>query len=96
MKIKRMDTIKDSRFSSISLAQHGAYLIDDKFPCEFIVINNREAKVIYHDYSHIEEMISDYRFYANHISKFYDKDMKLIIEFDDVVFHRVKIDSLQP
>ncbi len=96
MKIQRINTYDDIRFNEEVLKQHGAFLIDDKYPCQFLIKDINSAIMYYHDYDNIEEIIEEFRFYTKHISKFYDSDGKLIKNYDDVKLFKVNINNLQP
>ncbi len=78
MKIQRINTYDDIRFEGQVLKQHGAYLIDDKFPCQFLIKDIDSAIVYYHDYDNIVEIIDEFRFYTKHICNFYNADNMLI------------------
>ena len=96
MKIQRIDTYNDTRFNGDVLKQHGAYLIDDEYPCQFLIKGIDSATVYYHDYDNISEIIDEFRFYTKHISKFYDKDNTLIKSYDEIKLLKINIDKLQP
>lgn len=96
MKIRRIDNYTDKRFSKQVLYQHGAFLVNDVYPCEFHITGIDTAKVIYHDYSYIDKLIEEFRFYAGHITKFYTKHHKLIRRYPDVILTKRKIKDLQP
>ncbi|ERJ12704.1 ParB N-terminal domain-containing protein [Haloplasma contractile] len=96
MNVKRVNNYLDPRFERGILMQHGGYIIDDEFPCKFLIINKHEAIVDYHDYSNIEEIIDEFRFYSRHITIFYDVNNNLLKEYDEVLLDKVKINELQP
>lgn len=96
MKIQRIDKYDDDRFMREVLKQHGGFLIDEKYPCQFLIIDINSATIYYHDYDNVEVIIDEFRFYTKHITEFYDKDGKLIKSYDDVKLFKVNIDKLQP
>ncbi len=96
MKIQRINTYDDIRFEGQVLKQHGAYLIDDKFPCQFLIRDIDSAIVYYHDYDNIVEIIDEFRFYAKHICNFYNADNMLIKNYDNVKLFMANINELQP
>ena len=96
MKIERINLYNHLLFSKEVLNQHGAYLIDDKYPCQFTIVSKDSAIVTYHDYDNIEEIIDKFRFYAYHITKFYNLNNELIKQFEDVPLKLVNINKLQP
>jgi len=96
MKIKRIDSYIDDRFSKKVLQQHGAFLIDDCYPCEFEIINMDTAVIKYHDLTDTDAIIDEFRFYAEHIVNFCDVKGNVIKSF----FHKeiiwVEISKIQP
>lgn len=96
MSIKRINSYHNKRFQDIVLKQHGGFLIDNKYPCEFLITRYDCATVYYHDYYNIDKIIDNYRFYAKHITKFYDAHGKLLKVFNDVVIQKNNINLLQP
>lgn len=86
MNIKRINNYHDQRFQDIVLKQHDGFLIDNKYPCEFLITRYDCARVYYHDYCNIDEIISEFRFYAQRITKFYDTHGNLLKMFNDVSF----------
>lgn len=96
MKIQRINTYNDTRFKEKVLKQHGAFFIDDKYPCQFLIKDIDSAIIYYHDYNNIDEIIEEFRFYTKHISKFYDQDGKLIKIYDSIKLFKYNINKLQP
>lgn len=96
MDIKRINNYSDTRFSKEVLIQHGAFIIDDKYPCSFKIIGENAAQAEYHDYSQITPIIEAFRFYAEHISVFYDVVGNVIARYKPVALKTVSIDSIQP
>ncbi|QSX06906.1 hypothetical protein JYG23_05525 [Sedimentibacter sp. zth1] len=96
MKIQRVDVYDDNRFNKQILKQHGAYLIDRKYPCEFLITGKDSAIIYYNDYSYIDKIIEEFRFYSRHICKFYSKNNRLIRQFNDVNVYKCDINKLQP
>lgn len=96
MDIQRVDDYVDSRFLPEVLKQHGAFVIDEKFPCSFEIISKDAAQVEYHDYSEIMPIIEQFRFYTEHITKFLDKDGNILAEFPPVNTFELGIDRIQP
>ena len=96
MDIKRIDSYDDPRFSKEVLAQHGAFIIDDKYPCSFKIISDDTAQVDYHDYSDIPPIIDSFRFFAEHISNFCDKSGKTVASFEPVQSKMFPVAEIQP
>ena len=82
MDIKRIDSYEDERFRKKVLKQHGAFEVDDLL-YEVEIISDYEA-VVRGDSKYIKEIIEEFRFYAEHISKFYDDNEKCIAEYPKV------------
>ena len=97
MEIQRIDTYNDSRFPLEVLYQHGAFLADGA-PWAFRVISDHEAVVSAAalDTAVLEEVVKDFRFYAGHITVFYDEAGKCLLRLPPVERREVEIDSLQP
>lgn len=95
MKIKRINSYKDNRFSQIVLNQHGAYLIDDK-PYEIKIISNHEAIIHGNNSSYFNKLIEEFTYHAPHITKFYDENNQVIIELPQVEYINLSIDFIQP
>lgn len=77
MKIQRIDTYTDTRFSKKALYQHGCFLIDN-FPYEIEIISDFEAIIRGKDEHLYIPLIEEFRFYTPHITKFYNICGKLI------------------
>lgn len=96
MKITRIDVYDDERFSQEVLLQHGAFIIDDIHPCAFLIINSDSAVVDCQANYQIEDIIKEFRFYAEHIINFYDKDQKLIKSYPPIALFMLDIEKIQP
>lgn len=96
MDILRIDGYDDERFDKDVLEQHGAFLIDGKYPCQFRINGADSATVYWHGEGDIDAIIDEFRFYAEHITKFYNENGELIKEFPDAVLFDVDIDAIQP
>lgn len=94
MKIERINTYQDKRFSEKVLQQHGAFLVGDK-PYEVEIISATEA-VVYGDKIHQKRIIEEFRFFAEHISKFYNEQGECIAEYDPIELFEVQLSSIQP
>lgn len=95
MDIQRVDSYDDDRFEKEVLRQHGAYVVNGK-PCSFSINGRDSAIMIWHGEGRVEPIIDDFRFYAEHITKFYNENGKLIKEYPAVETFEVEIDSIQP
>lgn len=95
MEIQRINEYVDERFDPEILRQHGAFLVDG-CPCSFRILDGHSARVYYHDYSDMEEILDTFRFYAGHISRFYRSDGCLLKEYEDVEVFDLPIGQIQP
>lgn len=95
MNITRINTYDDHRFSQDALNQHGCYLVDGVVPIEIKIISQSEA-IIIGDETYFNEVIDEFRFNAEHITKFYDESGKLVKKFKDVELFKLDIDQIQP
>ena len=95
MKIERINSLHDERFREIVLKQHGAFLADRK-PSAVEIIGARSAKVYCEDPQCIDELIRLFRYFAEHITIFYDRDGKLLRCFEPVKMFEIEIAEIQP
>ncbi len=95
MNITRINTYDDHRFSQEALNQHGCYLADGKVPIEIKIISQSEA-IIIGDEAYFDEVIDEFRFNAEHITKFYDESGKIVKKFKDLKMFKLDIDNIQP
>lgn len=95
MEIQRINEYADERFDPEILRQHGAFLVDG-CPCGFRILDGHSARVYYHDYSDMEEILETFRFYTGHISRFYRPDGCLLKEYEDVEVFDLPIGQIQP
>ena len=97
MDIQRIDTYTDPRFPQEVLYQHGAFLVDGR-PWAFRVISDHEAVVRGEGLNEaaLAEAAADFRFYARHITAFYDEAGNCLLRLPPVERREVDIDALQP
>ncbi|MCD7732555.1 MAG: hypothetical protein LUH56_03850 [Oscillospiraceae bacterium] len=95
MKIERINSYTDKRFSERVLKQHGAFLVDGE-PFGFEIISTDSAVVHMSGNECPNELIDDFRYYAEHITKFYREDGTLIWEYPAVVLFKVSLKDIQP
>lgn len=96
MDIKRIDSYTDQRFSKEVLAQHGAFIVDGKYPCSFKIINGNTAEVDCHGCSDIAPVIDSFRFFAEHINVFCDKSGRIIASYEPVRIKAFPLEEIQP
>ena len=95
MRIDRINTYDDNRFSQEALYQHGCYIVDGDAPVEIKIISQTEA-LIKGEGAYFDEVIEEFRFNAEHITNFYDESGKLIKKFKDVEVFKLDLDKIQP
>ncbi len=95
MKIERIDTYSDPRFPQKLLYQHNCFLADGE-PCAFEIISGHEAIIHCEDASKLPLLIDEFRFFACHITVFYDKSRKLVSQLSPVRSFPVSIKDIQP
>ena len=95
IQIKRIDSYDDERFSTQVLHQHGAFVVNNSLVYEVEIISQNEA-IIRGDKKFYKEVIGEFRFFAEHITKFYDKEGNIVIEFKNIPTIDVSIDRIQP
>lgn len=95
MNITRINTYDDHRFSQEALNQHGCYLADGDAPIEIKIISQSEA-IIIGDERYFDEVIDEFCFNAEHITKFYDESGKIVKQFKELELFKLDIDKIQP
>lgn len=95
MSIIRINTYDDHRFSQEALNQHGCYIVNGDAPIEIKIISQSEA-VIKGEEAYFDEVIDEFRFNAEHITKFYDESGKLVMKFKDVELFKLDLGKIQP
>ncbi|MCM1214382.1 MAG: hypothetical protein NC331_04750 [Lachnospiraceae bacterium] len=95
MEIQRINEYTDERFEPEILRQHGAFLVDGR-PCSFRILDGHSARVYYHDYTDMEEILDTFRFYTGHISRFYTEDGRLLKEYEEVETFDLPVSQIQP
>lgn len=93
--IERINSYDDKRFDRTVLAQHGAFLVDGK-AYEVEIISETDAVVRGEDPDVFPELIEKFRFFAEHITRFWDASGKIIAEFERPEVFRVALSDIQP
>lgn len=93
--IQRIDSYKDSRFDQEALDQHGCFIVNGKYPYQIKIIS-KDSALVEGDGKYIKEVIDEFRFFSEHIIKFYGKDGRLIESFEPLSIFRVALDKIQP
>lgn len=92
MEIKRIDGYDDERFPPEALWQHGAFLADGE-PVWIEIVSEWEA--IVHGRS-CPELLDEFRFYAEHVTQFYDERGALIAGFPKIELFDAELSCIQP
>lgn len=95
VQIERIDSYNDPRFSPVVLHQHGAFLVNG-LPWEVEIVSDSEAVVYGSPAELAPSVIESFRFYAEHIWRFYDGAGVLLEQFLPVELFPVSINALQP
>ena len=82
VKIQRINAYEDARFSEKVLKQHGAFVINDMILCEVEIVGESEAVIHGEVEAFYDMLIDEFRFYTEHICKFYNEKNELIKEFE--------------
>lgn len=93
--ILRIDTYEDERFDQEALNQHGCFVVNGNFFYQIKIIS-KDSALISGDEKYYNEVINDFRFFAEHIINFYSMDGKLIKKFDPPKIFTLKLDIIQP
>jgi len=94
VEIKRIDNYSDKRFSPKVLKQHGAFEVDDLI-YEVEIISDFEA-IVRGPKQYINEIIEEFRYYAEHIYKFYNEGKECVAEFAPLDIFDIEILCIQP
>lgn len=97
MEIQRINGYTDPRFPQEVLYQHGAFLVNGA-PWSFRIVSDHEAVVSGEGLTRetLAEAAEDFRFYAEHITTFYDEVGNCLLDLPPVTCREAAIDSLQP
>lgn len=93
--IQRVNAYDDPRFSPTVLRQHGAFLVNGA-PCQVEITGEDSATIYGGAGEFVLPLIEDFRFYAEHICKFYDEGGGLLAEFPPVERFQLPIGEIQP
>lgn len=95
MEIERINNYQDSRFLQKVLYQHGCFLVND-FPYEVEIISDFEAVIRGADQAVYLTVIDEFRFYAPHITCFYNENRCVVKEFPPMQLYNIELKQLQP
>lgn len=94
--IERVNDYSDSRFRQNVLQQHGAFLVNEVLPYEVEILNQTDAVIHGEEKQFFENVVEEFRFYAGHISRFFDEDGQLLFAFEPVRLIHLPLTSIQP
>ena len=93
--VNRVNSYTDARFSQKILNQHGAFLVgEDSYEVE--IISQMDAMVRGKNLDFYEAVIKEFRFYAEHITRFWDESHNLIKEYLAIELVEIPIAEIQP
>lgn len=95
MEIQRINSYDDARFAKNVLYQHGGFLIDGE-PCEVEIVSDFEAIVRGENPHAYQKAIEEFRFYAPHITTFYDSHKSILLALPQTERLTVSLDNIQP
>lgn len=93
--VNRVNSYTDARFSQKILNQHGAFLVGTD-PYEIEIISQTDAIVRGRNPAFYRVVIQEFRFYAEHIVRFWDESHNLIEEYPAVALREIPIAEIQP
>lgn len=96
IKVERVNSYADRRFCDKVLKQHGAFLINGSDPYEVEIISKSDAVVRGENPEFFNNVIEEFRFYAEHITKFWDGANNLIKTYDEITIFQIPIKKIQP
>lgn len=95
MEIQRINSYDDARFAKNVLYQHGCFLTDGE-PCEVEIVSDFEAVVRGKNPQAYQKTIEEFRFYAPHITTFYDSHKSILLALPQMERLTVSLDNIQP
>lgn len=93
--VNRVNSYTDVRYSQKILNQHGAFLVGED-PYEVEIISQTDAVVRGKKPDFYEAIISEFRFYAEHITRFWNESHDLIKEYPAIELIEIPIAEIQP
>lgn len=93
--IQRVNGYDDARFSRRVLEQHGAFLAEGQ-PYEIEITGEQTAVIRGPEPELYPEVIELFRFFAEHICRFFHEDGRLVREYPPVELFPVKLAEIQP
>lgn len=93
--VNRVNSYTDARFSQKILNQHGAFLVGED-PYEVEIVSQTDAVVRGKNLDFYEAVIKEFRFYAEHITRFWNESHDLIKEYPAIELVEIPIAEIQP
>lgn len=82
-------------FSQTVLHQHGCFLVAGK-PYEVEIISNHETIIRRESQTMYTAVAEEFRFYTPHITRFYNRDGKIVKEYPPVQVLTLHLEQIQP
>ncbi len=93
---KRIDGYKNLDINQNICNQHGVFRMNDNTLATVEIISQDSAVVQLENNECLNELIEEFRFYAEHITHFYNKKLELLKEFPHKNLIEIDIFELQP
>lgn len=93
--VNRVNSYTDARFSQKILNQHGAFLVGED-PYEVEIVSQTDAVVRGKNLDFYEAVIKEFRFYAEHITRFWDESHSLVKKYPAIEPVEIPIAEIQP
>lgn len=96
MMAKRIDDYKNLDINQRICNQHGIFRMNDNTLATVEIISQDSAVVDIENNECLNELIEEFRFYAEHITRFYNTKLELLKEFTSKKLIEIDIFELQP
>lgn len=93
---KRIDDYKNLDINQNICNQHGVFRMNDNTLATVEIISQDSAVIQLENNECLNELIEEFRFYAEHITHFYNKKLELLKEFPHKNLIEIDIFELQP
>lgn len=93
--VNQVNTYLDDRFLKKVLNQHGAFLVGDD-PYEVEIVSKTDAIIRGRNSNFYEAVIDEFRFYAEHITNFWDETNNLVKTYPAVELVKIPMAEIQP
>ncbi len=96
LNIRRINDYNDSRFDQRVLNQHGAFLVNEKYCFEVDIIGLDSAIIRGQEKKYYPEVIEEFRFFAEHITQFFDAQNNKLMAFQPVKLFKIDLKTIKP